>query len=544
MKQTLIEKLTRALHSLNYPEVKVLVQPPKNPEFGDLSSNLAMLLAPKLKMPPIQIATSIAAFLRENDEDDFIKAVEAVPPGFLNFTVNKNFYTRHLKTILKQARSYGRSAIGKGKKALVEFVSANPTGPLTVGHGRGAILGDTVCNMLKWNGYSIQREYYFNNAGRQMRMLGISVYERYRELLGEKINFPSDGYQGDYIQEIAEKIHAEYGDSLRESPDSPVFRKTAEASIFSNIENSLARLGLRFDSFFNEQQLYDNKAIFDLLDILRDKGLIYEKEGATWFRATAVGREADKVLIKSTGEPTYRLPDMAYHISKFERGFDLIIDVFGADHVDTFPDILAVVKSLGYPQEKMKVLIHQFVTILKDGEQVKMSTRKANFITLDQLTDEVGADVVRYFFIMRGMSTHLNFDLDLARDQSDENPVFYLQYAHARVCNIIKRAEAAGLQVDAESDLSLLQSDIELKLIQRLLEFPEVILMLHDSMEPQQLANYLQTLATVFHKFYATERVITDQLRLTAARLVLTEATRIVLSNGLEILGITAPARM
>jgi len=427
---------------------------------------------------------------------------------------------------------------------LIEFVSANPTGPLTVGHGRGAILGDTVSNILEWNGYAIQREYYFNNAGRQMRMLGSSVYARYRELAGEKINFPEDGYQGDYILEIAEKLYAEYGDSLLKSPDSPVFRNTAEECIFSDIKHSLARLGLKFDSFFNEQQLYDNKAIFKLVDILRNKDLVYEKDGATWFRATALGRETDKVLIKSTGEPTYRLPDMAYHVSKYERGFDLIVDVFGADHIDTYPDIIALIRLLGYPEEKMKVLIHQFVTIIKDGEQVKMSTRKANFITLDQLTDDVGPDVVRYFFLMRGMSTHLNFDLDLARDQSDENPVYYLQYAHARVCNILKRAESAGLRVDAESDLSLLQSGIELKLIQRLLEFPEVILKLHDSMEPQQLANYLQTLATNFHKYYATERVITDQLQLTAARLVLTEATRIVLANGLGILGITAPARM
>ncbi len=544
MKETLLSKLDEVLKKLDYPNVRILIQPPKNPDFGDLSTNLAMLLAPKLKLPPLQIAESIAQRLEDSNEGHFIDSIEIAKPGFLNFKINKKYYTTRLEMILKDGKTFGRSNIGIGKKALVEFLSANPTGPLTVGHGRGALLGDTVSNILEWNGYKTQREYYFNNAGRQMRMLGDSVFQRYREIAGVKIDFPEDGYQGNYIRTIAESIFNEYGDSLLLKPDSPVFKSVAEENIFADIKNTLSRLGVIFDTFFNEQQLYDNNAIYDLVENLRSKELIYEKDGATWFKTTALGRATDKVLIKSTGEPTYRLPDMAYHVTKFERGFDLIIDVFGADHVDTYPDILALVKLLGYPEEKIKVLIHQFVTILKDGEQVKMSTRKANFITLEQLTDEVGADVVRYFFIMRGMTTHLNFDLDLAKDQSDENPVFYLQYAHARVCNILKRAEASDLRPNNASDLTLLKTENELKLIRRLLDFPEVISSLIESLEPQQLANYLQSLAGHFHRFYATDRVISDDLPLTAARLVLTEATRIVLSNGLDILGITAPSRM
>lgn len=544
MKDAVIRKIEKALADLNFPNPGILLQIPKNPEHGDLSANIAMLLAKDLKRNPIGIADDIARSLRNLDPAGYFESIDIAPPGFLNLKIRKSIFSDQLKTIVEKGSVFGRSDSNRGKTALVEFVSANPTGPLTVGHGRGAMLGDTAANILEWNGYSVQREYYFNNAGRQMRVLGESVYSRYLEAIGVPVDFPEDGYQGEYIREIAETIKSRYGKDLAENKESPVFRAEAEAFIFEGIKTSMARLGLEFDSFFNEQQLYDNKAIFKLVDVLKKKDLIYEQEDATWFKGTAVGRDADKVLIKSTGEPTYRLPDMAYHMDKFERGFDLIVDVFGADHIDTYPDVIAVLQIMGCDTDRLRVLIHQFVTILKDGEQVKMSTRKANFITLDDLINEVGSDVVRYFFIMRGMSTHLNFDLDLAKDESDENPVFYLQYAHARVCNILKRADAFELNSDKTTDLSLLTDDSEMKLIQMLLEFPQVIERTGETLEPQQVANYLQELAGMFHRFYAHHRVINEDEKLTAARLVLTKAMQVVLANGLKILGISAPERM
>ncbi len=545
MTENIHELIRRSLERLGYPEKKFTVHPPARPEIGDLASNVALTLAKELKQPPMEIAQSLIQTMKELDTDGLMKSIQAAPPGFINIRIQTDYYFRQLRNILQQTSSFGRSRTGHGKKALVEFVSANPTGPLTVAHGRGAVLGDCVSSILEWNGYQVQREYYFNNAGRQMKILGRSVYFRYMELIGEDVSFPDDHYQGNYILDIAEELKKEYGDSLaKRDPEDMIFRKTAEELIFTDIKNTLSRIHLVFDSFFNENELYENKAIDLVIARLKEKGLIYEKDGAVWFKGTQVGREADKVLIKSTGEPTYRLPDMAYHQNKFHRGFHRIVDVFGADHADTFPDVLAVMKVLGYDTEKIKVLIHQFVTIIKDGEQVKMSTRKANFISLENLVEEVGADVVRYFFIMRGMNTHLNFDLELAKDQSDVNPVYYLQYAHARVCNILARAEAFERVLDPEADLSPLGKDIELQLIRKLLEFPRVISRAEDTLEPQGIATYLQELATIFHRFYARERVITDDIPLTSARLVLIEAFRIVLANGLNILGLSAPERM
>ena len=329
-----------------------------------------------------------------------------------------------------------------------------------------------------------------------------------------------------------------------DNPKHIIFKDSAESHIFKDIKSTLNRLGLNFDSFFNEHTLYQSGEIENVINILRDKNLIYEKDGATWFSAKKVGRENDRVLIKSSGEPTYRLPDIAYHKDKFNRNYDLIVDVFGADHMDAYPDVMAAIDNLDCDSKKMRVLIHQFVTIIREGKPVKMSTRKANFVTLDELIDEVGADVVRYFFIMRGMNSHLNFDLDLAKNQSDENPVFYLQYAHARVCNIIKRGEAFDHLLNPNCNLSLLDKEIEHQLIQKLSEFPEIIERAHYSLEPQTVANYLHELATIFHRYYAQEKVITDDKELTAARLILVESTRIVFLNGLTMLGISAPERM
>tara|TARA_B100000941_G_scaffold190912_1_gene137626 strand:- start:1188 stop:2819 length:1632 start_codon:yes stop_codon:yes gene_type:complete len=543
MKNKFQEALLSALSELGYPTEKVIVQSPKNPDHGDFTTNYPMINSKEIGKPPMDIASTIVDKINSS-RNELIDKIEFIPPGFINVKINKDMFSNQLKQIILSDLSYGKNNTGKNKSALVEFVSANPTGPLTVGHGRNAILGDTVCNILKWNGFNINREYYFNNAGRQMRVLGESVYVRYMELLGENLEIPDGGYEGLYIKDIAKIIFDTHQEKFKGDSGNKIFKQTAEEYIFEDIEKTLDKIGLKFDSFFNENTLYDNNDIDRTVNDLKAKDLIYEKDGATWFKATAAGRDMDRVIIKSTGEPTYRLPDIAYHRDKFDRNFDVIVDVFGADHMDAYPDVIAAIKSLDYDSDKIKVLIHQFVTVLKNGEPVKMSTRKANFISLDSLIDEVGADVTRFFFIMRSMNTHLNFDLDLAKQQSDANPVFYIQYAHARCCNMLRRFEGDLDSID-QSSLEHLKLDIETQLINKLLTFPEVIRKSSQTLEPQNISNYLAELASSFHSYYAKERVIdSDNEILTEARIYLVNATRIVIRNGLKILGVSAPEQM
>jgi len=543
MKNALTEAFREIISTLNYPETNIVVQLPKNPEHGDFATNLALQLAGKLDENPREIAQILSDKLK-TDYPGLVDSTDIAGPGFINISINKNAIVSQLLSVLTLNKEYGKSNFGEGKTAQVEFVSANPTGPLTVGHGRGAILGDVISSILQWNGYKVDREYYYNNAGRQMHRLGESVKSRYLELLGEKTEFPEEGYEGEYIVEIAQNLIAKKGNSLKNLTENTAFKDAAETNIFLNIEKTLARIGLKFDTFFNENSLYDSGAITNVVDTLRHKNLIYEKEGATWFKASEAGRDQDRVIIKSSGEPTYRLPDIAYHQNKFNRGYDLMVDVLGADHMDAYPDVLAAVEQLGCDSKKVNVIIHQFVTLTEDGEPVKMSTRKANYITLDELIDEVGEDVVRYFFIMRGINTHLNFDMTLAKDESDENPVFYLQYAHARLCNILKHAEEQGHIFNEKTDLSPLNLDSEIQLIKLLLEFPNIIGKAKDNLEPQTIATYLQSLAGLFHKYYAKERVVTDDKNKTSARLILVQALQIVLNNGLSLLGIHALERM
>ena len=543
MKNKFQEVLLSALSDLGFPTEKVIVQSPKNPDHGDFTTNYPMINSKEIGKPPMDIASTIVDKINSSG-NELIDKIEFIPPGFINVKINKDMFSNQLKQIILSDLSYGKNNTGKNKSALVEFVSANPTGPLTVGHGRNAILGDTVCNILNWNGFNINREYYFNNAGRQMRVLGESVYVRYMELLGENLEIPDGGYEGLYIKDIAKIIFDTHQEKFKGDGGNKIFKQTAEEYIFEDIEKTLEKIGLKFDSFFNENTLYDNNDIDRTVNDLKAKNLIYEKDGATWFKATAAGRDMDRVIIKSTGEPTYRLPDIAYHRDKFDRNFDVIVDVFGADHMDAYPDVIAAIKSLDYDSDKIKVLIHQFVTVLKNGEPVKMSTRKANFISLDSLIDEVGADVTRFFFIMRSMNTHLNFDLDLAKEQSDANPVFYIQYAHARCCNMLRRFEGDLDSID-ESSLEHLKLDIETQLINKLLTFPEVIRKSSQTLEPQNISNYLAELASSFHSYYAKERVIDLENKiLTEARIYLVNATRIVIRNGLKVLGVSAPEQM
>ena len=539
MKDEVVKLLTQTLASLNYPNIEPIIQKPKDNIDADMASNIAFVLSKSLKQNPYDIATNIR---NDISNSKLFANVEVAHPGFINFKIKPEIIIEQIKDIISKKGEYGKNNSGKNKKVLVEFVSANPTGPLTVGHGRGAILGDVISNIYSFNGYKVEREYYYNNAGRQMRKLGESVYSRYLELNKIKNTFPEDGYHGEYIKDIAKKIQEEHKDRFVESIDLDFFTKEAEEQIFVNINTTLEKIGIKFDSFFNEHTLYKNNKIYQTVDELDSKGLIYKKDNATWFNGTKVGRESDRVLIKSTGEPTYRLPDIAYHITKYERNYDLCIDVFGADHMDAYPDVIEALNQLGHDKNKIKVLIHQFISILKDGKPVKMSTRAANYITLDELSSDVGSDVLRYFFIMRNMNSHLNFDLKLAKEKSEENPVFYIQYANARISNILKKAN--DIEVKDKANLSTLNTDLDLKIINKLIEFKELIKKLTDTNEPQMLANYLYELSSMFHKYYAHNRIIQENMELTQDRIVLIKAIQIVIKNGLSVLGIMTPDRM
>ena len=533
---------------------------PANPDHGDLSSNAAMQLARHFRKAPRAIAEDIVSHLRDLPLDAArVAAVELAGPGFLNFRFADAHLANELQQIIAAGADFGRTTTGNGKRALVEFVSANPTGPLTVGHGRNAVLGDTVATLLEWSGFEVDREYYFNDAGRQMRILGESVRARYMarvspdiptkqigegdEILTVPEPFPEDGYRGAYIDDIAGELFEAHGGDLDTDSVEP-FKRAAEKQIFADIEATLARLGIHMDSFFNERTLYDSNRVWEIVEAFREKDLAYDKDGAVWFKTTDFGKEADTVLVKSTGEPTYRLPDIGYHADKLERGYDLCIDIFGADHIATFPDVLDGIRSLGYDADKVDVVIYQFVTLIRGGEPVKMSTRKATYVTLDELMDEVGDDVTRFFFLMRSPNTHLEFDLDLAKEASDKNPVFYLQYAHARICSILRKAEETGLERRGTADLSLLDHPAEQTLVKVMMDLPDTIDRAAENREPHRLSNYLREVAVAFTQFYGQCRIIGEDESLAKARLQLADAARQVLANGLSILGISTPERM
>jgi arginyl-tRNA synthetase len=542
LKKYLLQCFQKTAVKLPYlSEVEISFDKPRIESHGDLSTNAAMLCAKKLKKNPREIANEIIQHLDINK--DAVEKVEIAGAGFINFFFNQSFLSNVINEVLEGKESYGRSKKYFGKRANVEFVSANPTGPLTVGHGRGAVCGDTIANMLEWIGYKVDREYYFNNAGRQMRVLGDSVRLRYLELLNEIIEFPSDYYQGEYIKDIAGILYKENNDKLINESAEGVFKEIAEKEIFSDIKRTLKRLSIVHNIFYNENTLYDEGKIERLLKKFEEKNLSYEKDGALWLKFTELGNEQDKVIVKSTGEPTYRLPDVAYHITKFERNYDLIVDIFGADHNATYPDVLASLRALGYDVDNVKTIIHQFVTIIQDGEVVKMSTRKANFITLDELIEETGADVVRYFFNMRSVTSHMNFDLSVAKKHSDENPVFYLQYAHARICSILRMVKEEEINISTEN-LKLLITSEEQNIMKKLWLFEDEVLFAALSFEPNRICAYLEELAALFHRFYNLHRIIGSEIKLAEARIALITAVQIVLKNGLTILGLDAPERM
>jgi arginyl-tRNA synthetase len=521
------------------PQIKI--ETPRVSSHGDAATNVAMLLAKTLRNNPRNIAEQIVENLQF--DKDKITAAEVAGPGFINFRFAGDYLYNELEAILEKSESFGCTDDNKGKRCLVEFVSANPTGPLTVGHGRNAVLGDTVARLLEWTGADVQREYYFNNAGRQMRMLGQSVQARYKEQLGVESEFPEGGYEGGYIAEIAKELVDEHGDKLLNEADETVFKEKAESAIFEEIQTTLKRMNIEMDTFFNEHSLYEDGSIQQVIDTFREKGVAYDKDGAVWFKTTDFGKDQDTVLVKSSGEPTYRLPDIAYHAKKLDRGFDLCLDVFGADHIDTYPDVMSGIEVLGYNNSKVEVLVYQFVTLVKDGKPFKMSTRKANYVTLDELMDEVGEDVTRFFFLMRSPNTHLEFDVAQAKEAGEKNPVFYLQYAHARIQSILRKVDELENFEDTP-ELSVLTHESEVALIKKLLSFPEAVSLAAAHREPHRLITYLNDLASGFTSFYHDCRIIGEEKVLMHARTELARSTARVLANGLAILGITAPDRM
>ena len=541
-------------------DFEITFEEPDRPEHGDLATNTALRLASVLGDNPRAIAERLAERLRERVDPSRIRSVEVAGPGFINFRFAQDYLFDSLADLLAEGDAFGQTDAGTGQTALVEYVSANPTGPLNVGHGRNAVLGDTLATLLAWTGYEVTREYYYNDAGRQMRVLAQSVRARYAARAGDVSTttrtlddgttvevpegFPEDGYLGQYITDIAQDLYDEHGDALLDSTDLTPFREAAEDAIFAEIEATLRRLNIEMDGYANEQALHDDGTVQEVLDGLTDAGLTYEKDGALWLKTTAFGKEDDTVLVKQSGEPTYRTPDIAYHTTKFERGYDLMIDVFGADHHAAYPDVLNALGALGYDQERVDVVLYQFVTLVRGDEPVKMSTRRANYVTLDDLIDEVGADVTRFFFLMRSPDTHLNFDLELAEEESEKNPVFYLQYAHARICSVLDKAEEVGFTHDEDADLSLLTHEDESALIKELLRFPQELQNAADNRAPHFVPNYLRDVATAFSQFYDNCRIIGEEDALASARMRLALAAKTVLKNGLTVLGIDAPRQM
>ncbi|MBK8552324.1 MAG: arginine--tRNA ligase [Ignavibacteria bacterium] len=548
MKEYLEKILTEALQKLNYAVKNIQFDKPKEEKFGDLSTNAAMLLAKELKTSPRKIAEEIINKLEYDNK--LISKVDIAGAGFINFFISDNFYKDNLTTILGEKDDFGKSDLNKNKTADLEWVSANPTGPLHLGHGRGLCLGKAVANLLEWTGYKVTREYYYNDAGNQMNNLGKSVQARYMQLIDPDFPFPEDGYVGDYVKDIAKIIYDERKDSLKDSDDIDFFKKAGENYNFKLIRKTLDTLGIHHDTYFNESSLYENKIIDNILDEFKKRSLSYENDGAIWLKMDPdEGFQKDKVIVKSSGEPTYRLPDIAYHVDKLNRGYDLIVDIFGSDHGDTYKEVLYGVQMLGYDSDKIKVIIHQMVTFKMGDESVKMSKRSDNVVYLDDLVNDISPDATQFFFVMRGRNTHLDFDVALAKEQSEKNPMYYLQYAHARICGILRNADdniPDHKNLDLKKiDPELIKSEDEIKLLKTLSRFPEEVESSAEGFEPHKIITYLNEVAENFHRFYHNNRVVDlENKELSKARLLICLATKQVFKNGFDIIGISAPERM
>lgn len=534
-----------ALKELGLPSNDLVFEVPRQSDHGDAATVIAMSIGKQMKRNPRQVAEEIIANL--SYDHALINSVTIAGPGFINVCFSQEYYRLLLLQMLSLGENIGKIDIGAGKSANVEFVSANPTGPLHPGHARNIMLGDAISNLLSATGYRVTREYYFNDAGNQMRNLALSVHARYRQLLGDKdYPFPTDGYHGEYIEQIAAKLQDEVADALFEPSEENllVCKKKAEEWCFASIMQTLKRLGVNHDVFFNEHSLYTDGKIEQLLQILGEKKLSYESDGAVWIKTSDLGLEKDKVIVKSTGEPTYRLPDMAYHIIKCQRGDVLVVDIFGSDHVETIKEVLAGVQAVGVNTDCVKVVLHQMVTFIKDGKPFKLSKRSGEQYTLDDLIDELGSDVVRFFYLMRAAGAQLQFDMNLAKDQTVNNPVFYLQYAYARICSLLRTASENGVDIKESADLSALCHPREIALIKTLSQFSLVVQRAAQNFEPHTIVDFLREVATEFHSFYHDCRILGEEEATVQARLQLARATSRVLKNGFAILGISAPERM
>ena len=523
------------------------VEHTKDSAFGDYASNVAMMLASVVKDKPRRIAQSLIDHLE--DPDLILEKVEIAGPGFINFFVRDRIWTGLLKDIDVARDRYGRSDYGSGKRVQVEFVSANPTGPLHIGHARGAVIGDVVANIMNAAGYNVSKEYYINDVGKQMNTLGRSVFLRYRELCGIPSEFPADHYQGEYIYDLAREILEKEGRIYLDKDQQkaiPYFTKYAADTILDGIKEDLASFGVFFDHYFSERELYKDNGVLGLLEQLKAQDCVYQDLDTLWFRTTAFGDEKDRVVVRETGEPTYFAADIAYHKNKLDRGFDTIIDIWGADHHGYIPRVKAAIQALGKDPESLKIILVQLVSLLRGGKPVAMSTRAGEFVTLREVVDEVGKDAARYNFLMRRSDSHLDFDLELAKKQSNENPVYYVQYAHARICSITKTAVERGLTVPSygDVDLSLLTIPEEITLIKTITRYPEVVEQSARLLEPHRFTFYLNELASIFHSYYNKNRVVSEEIALSKVRLFLVHCVGVVLKNALGVLGVQAPEKM
>ncbi|KPK42210.1 MAG: hypothetical protein AMJ78_03345 [Omnitrophica WOR_2 bacterium SM23_29] len=523
---------------------------PKDPKHGDLSSNIAFKIAKALKGNPNEIAEEISISIRNNLEPSRLKGkIESVEVlnGFINFRLSAKCLCEVLTRIKDDKSRFGSCDLGKGKSVQVEFVSANPTGPLSVAHARQAAFGDSLANILRACGFKVSREYYVNDEGAQISLLGKSIHARYREILNEKSEFPSDGYKGEYIRDIANDICKRYGRKFLDETQKALkfFSDSGAGYLLKVIKNELLDFGVKFDRWYLQSTLSKSGSIEKALGFLRDKQMLYEKDGALWFKSTSFGDDKDRVVKKSDGTYTYIAPDIAYHKDKFERRINKAIDIWGPDHHGYISRIRAAVRALGYEDERLSIIIIQLATLYKDGKPVPMSTRAGEYVTLREILDEVGRDAARFFFLMRKASAHLDFDLGLAKKQTPENPIYYVQYAHARICSISSHDKCSKrIGVVKEKDLELLKADEELDLLRQLRQFPLAVRLSTQELDPYRIVLYLQNLATCFHKFYEAHRVLSDDLALTRARLLLVDCVRQVLANGLSLLGVSCPKKM
>ncbi len=554
LKNEIATILTRAIEAAvsdgifpdNLPGIERKVEYPRDQKFGDYAIPFALESARMLRKSPIEIGQKLAQYI---GVDSLISKIEVVKPGFINIFVSSGFLFENIKDIIRQGSDYGRASKEKPRRVNIEFVSANPTGPLNIVSARAAAVGDTIANLLEFIGDSVNREFYINDYGNQVNLLGRSVLARLREIRGENVEFPEDGYHGEYIKEIAEQIDSRHRDEISGiSDESAIIVFLARKAIDYNVagqKKDLEKFNVRFQTWFSEKTLHEKDEVMKTLALLQEKGVVFSSEGKTLFKSTDYDDDKDRVLVRDDGRPTYFLADIAYHNDKKQRGYDLIIDIWGPDHHGHIKRLFGALKAMGFNEDNFKILIAQQVNLLMEGETVKMSKRLGQFSTMQDLIDEIGVDVARYFFVMRSLESHLDFDLTLAKKQSSENPVFYLQYAHARICSLFREAEKRGFAYEPGSARADFFDNEESQILMKhLAKFPEEAADAAEKFEPHRITTYLMRVAQAFHRFYTEHRVLTEDREMSISYLFLCDAVRVVMANGLRLLGVSAPEQM